>query len=450
MAKCKGKILVVDDNSGIRAALKLLLPMHFAEVELIPSPKELISRMAEFRPDIVLLDMNFHTDINTGNEGLYWLSEIKKRCPDMEVVLFTAYADIALAVEGMKRGAFDFIVKPWENEKLIETLKQAYTNRSKDSREAMQTQATSVQMHWGKGPAMAAIQKTIEKISSTDASVLITGENGTGKDVLAGEIHRKSTRSLRPMVCVDAGAVTETLFESELFGHVKGAFTDAHSDHIGKFEQADGGTLFLDEIGNIPLHLQAKLLRAIQNRSITRVGDTKAIPIDIRLICATNKNIEQMVRDGEFREDLYYRINTMHLHLPALRERTDEIVPLAEMFIARYADKYRRSVSGLTPEAAELLKSHYWSGNIRELQNCIEKAVILCDGNIISASDVELQTMNAVQPTAEMSGNETLEETEEKTIRAALNRFGGNLSMVAKSLDISRPTLYAKLKKYNI
>ena len=450
MAKCKGKILVVDDNSGIRAALKLLLPMHFAEVELIPSPKEIISRMAEFRPDVVLLDMNFHTDINTGNEGLYWLSEIKKRCPDIEVVLFTAYADIALAVEGMKRGAFDFIVKPWENEKLIETLKQAYTNRNKDSYEAVRTPASSIQMHWGKGPAMSAKQKTIEKISSTDASVLITGENGTGKDVLAGEIHRKSTRSLRPMVCVDAGAVTETLFESELFGHVKGAFTDAHSDHIGKFEQADGGTLFLDEIGNIPLHLQAKLLRAIQNRSITRVGDTKAIPIDIRLICATNKNIEQMVRDGEFREDLYYRINTMHLHLPALRERTDEIVPLAEMFIARYADKYRRSVSGLTPEAAELLKSHYWSGNIRELQNCIEKAVILCDGNIISASDVELQAMKAVQSTAEMSGNETLEETEEKTIRAALNRFGGNLSMVAKSLDISRPTLYAKLKKYNI
>ena len=450
MAKCKGKILVVDDNSGIRAALKLLLPMHFAEVELIPSPKEIISRMAEFRPDVVLLDMNFHTDINTGNEGLYWLSEIKKRCPDIEVVLFTAYADIALAVEGMKRGAFDFIVKPWENEKLIETLKQAYANRNKDSHEAVQTPASSIQMHWGKGPAMSAIRKTIEKISSTDASVLITGENGTGKDVLAGEIHRKSTRSLRPMVCVDAGAVTETLFESELFGHVKGAFTDAHSDHIGKFEQADGGTLFLDEIGNIPLHLQAKLLRAIQNRSITRVGDTKAIPIDIRLICATNKNIEQMVRDGEFREDLYYRINTMHLHLPALRERTDEIVPLAEMFIARYADKYRRSVSGLTPEAAELLKSHYWSGNIRELQNCIEKAVILCDGNIISASDVELQAMKAVQSTAEMSGNETLEETEEKTIRAALNRFGGNLSMVAKSLDISRPTLYAKLKKYNI
>ena len=450
MAKCKGKILVVDDNSGIRAALKLLLPMHFAEVELIPSPKEIISRMAEFRPDVVLLDMNFHTDINTGNEGLYWLSEIKKRCPDIEVVLFTAYADIALAVEGMKRGAFDFIVKPWENEKLIETLKQAYANRNKDSYEAVQTPASSIQMHWGKGPAMSAIHKTIEKISSTDASVLITGENGTGKDVLAGEIHRKSTRSLRPMVCVDAGAVTETLFESELFGHVKGAFTDAHSDHIGKFEQADGGTLFLDEIGNIPLHLQAKLLRAIQNRSITRVGDTKGIPIDIRLICATNKNIEQMVRDGEFREDLYYRINTMHLHLPALRERTDEIVPLAEMFIARYADKYRRSVSGLTPEAAELLKSHYWSGNIRELQNCIEKAVILCDGNIISASDVELQAMKAVQSTAEMSGNETLEETEEKTIRAALNRFGGNLSMVAKSLDISRPTLYAKLKKYNI
>ena len=449
MTKSKAKILVVDDNSGIRAALGLLLPMHFAQVELIPSPKELVSRLADFRPDVVLLDMNFHTDINTGNEGLFWLSEIKKRSADIEVVLFTAYADIQLAVEGMKRGAFDFIVKPWDNEKLITTLKAAYANRSKDAREASAMPATSVRMHWGNGSAMTAIRKTVEKISLTDASVLITGENGTGKDVLAGEIHRRSERALKPMVCVDAGALTETLFESELFGHVKGAFTDAHADHIGKFEQADGGTLFLDEIGNISLHLQAKLLRAIQNKTITRVGDTKAIPVDIRLICATNKNLEQMVKDGEFREDLYYRINTMHLHLPALRERTDEIVPLANMFIEKYAEKYRRHVTGLTPEAQDLLKCQYWSGNIRELQNCIEKAVILSDGETLGVNDLELQQSKAAESVA-VSAVDTLEETEEKAIRAAMARFGGNLSMVAKSLNISRPTLYAKLKKYNI
>ena len=403
--------------------------------------------MADFRPDVVLLDMNFHTDINTGNEGLFWLSEIKKRSPDTEVVLFTAYADIQLAVEGMKRGAFDFIVKPWDNDKLVETLKAAYDRTGKKEKAAVAP--SSMKMFWGKGPAMSGIKQTVEKLSATDATVLITGENGTGKDVLAGEIHRMSNRSLRPMVCVDAGAITETLFESELFGHVKGAFTDAHTDHVGKFEQANGGTLFLDEIGNIPPHLQAKLLRALQNRCITRVGDDKSIPVDIRLICATNKDLEQMVKDGDFREDLYYRINTMHLHLPALRERTDEIVPLAEMFIEKYAEKYRRQVSGLTPEAEELLKGQYWSGNIRELQNCIEKAVILSDGNILGINDLELQQNKAAESVA-VSAVDTLEETEEKAIRAAMARFGGNLSMVAKSLNISRPTLYAKLKKYNI
>ena len=346
----------------------------------------------------------------------------------------------------MKRGAFDFIVKPWENEKLVETLKAAYANINRQSStQPTHTPSTST-MLWGNGPSMSAIHRTVDKIAATTASVLITGENGTGKDVLANEIHRRSDRSMKPMVCVDAGAVTETLFESELFGHVKGAFTDAHADHIGKFEQADGGTLFLDEIGNIPLHLQAKLLRAIQNKTITRVGDTKAIPVDIRLICATNKDMEKMVKEGKFREDLYYRINTMHLHLPALRERTDEILPLAEMFLCKYSEKYHRQLGGITPEAAELLKSHYWSGNIRELQNCIEKAVILAEGEMLTAADIELQH---TKPQT-VSGNDTLEEAEEKAIRAAMAKFGGNLSMVAKALEISRPTLYAKLKKYDI
>lgn len=450
MAKSKGKILVVDDNSGIRAALKLLLPMHFTQVEVIPSPVELISRIADFQPDVVLLDMNFHTDINTGNEGLYWLSEIKKRRQDIEVVLFTAYADIKLAVEGMKRGAFDFIVKPWENDKLVETLENAYRHRLDATGGVRQEKPAKKQMMWGHGQAMTAIRKTVEKIAPTDATVLITGENGTGKDVLAGEIHRLSERSLCPMVSVDVGAITETLFESELFGHVKGAFTDAHADHIGKFEQANGGTLFLDEIGNIPPHLQAKLLRVLQNRSITRVGDTKAIPIDIRLICATNKDIARMVRDGEFREDLYYRINTMHLHLPALRDRSDEIIPLAEMFISTYAAKYRRNVADLDDDAKTLLMGHRWSGNIRELQNCIEKAVIMSDGEMLTAADLQLTPEKEAHDADRSQGGETLEMAEEKAIRAAMARFGGNLSMVAKSLEISRPTLYTKLKKYNI
>ena len=451
MAKSKAKILVVDDNSGIRAALKLLLPLHFAQVELIPSPKELVSRLAEFQPDVVLLDMNFHTDINTGNEGLFWLSEIKKRCPDVEVVLFTAYADIQLAVEGMKRGAFDFIVKPWENEKLVSTLDSAYRQKArKTAKEGETTTGPAAGMVWGKGESMSAIRRTVDKIAPTDATVLITGENGTGKDVLASEIHRLSERASRPMVSVDLGALTETLFESELFGHVKGAFTDAHTDHIGKFEQADGGTLFLDEVGNIPLHLQAKLLRALQNRTVTRVGDAKAIPVDIRLICATNRDLEKMVRDGEFREDLYYRINTMHLHLPALRERPDEIVPLAEMFIKRYAGKYRREVKGLAPEAAAILKGYRWNGNIRELQNCIEKAVILSEGEMLEVQDIQLAPVQNAAADSGMSGEDTLDQAEEKAIRAAMSRFGGNLSMVARSLSISRPTLYAKLKKYNI
>ena len=400
MASKIGKILVVDDNLGIRRALEILLPVHFAEVKSIPSPATLVSSLEHFRPDVVLLDMNFNTSINTGNEGLYWAGEIKKLAPDVEVVLFTAYADIALAVEGMKRGAFDFLVKPWENEKLIEVLTAALNKARKtmgrDARSVSGMTGANVipgltgnPMFWGASQPMAAIRKTLDKIAPTDATVLITGENGTGKDVLAREIHAHSLRSGKPMVAVDAGAIPETLFESELFGHVKGAFTDAHTDHTGKFEQADGGTLFLDEIGNIPLHLQAKLLRAIQNRSIVRVGGTEARPVDIRLICATNMDLEALVGQGRFREDLYYRINTVHIALPALRDRQEDIVPLAELFLQRFAEKYHRPLTGIAPEAADLLKEQRWSGNIRELQNCIEKAVILSEGTRLTEKDLD-------------------------------------------------------------
>ena len=467
--------MIVDDNPGIRRTLEILLPMHFAEVKTIPSPATLVSSLEQFRPDVVLLDMNFNTSINTGNEGLYWAGEIKKMVPEVEVVLFTAYADIQLAVEGMKRGAFDFIVKPWDNEKLVATLTAA---RDK-ARKAMGRDArsgsgmtggvipgatngvipgttngvipglTGNPMFWGTSKPMSAIRKTVDKIAPTDATVLITGENGTGKDVLAREIHAHSLRSGKPMVAVDAGAITETLFESELFGHVKGAFTDAHTDHVGKFEQADGSTLFLDEIGNIPLHLQAKLLRVIQNRSVVRVGGSQAIPVDIRLICATNMNLEQLVREGRFREDLYYRINTVHIALPPLRERREDIVPLAERFIGQFAEKYHRSVSGLDDSAAAVLESGYWSGNIRELQNCIEKAVILSDGDMLTAKDIDARSGSGVIPGP--TGN-PLRDTpdEERLVREAIERSKGNISAAAKALGVSRPTLYAKMKKYGL
>lgn len=455
MASKIGKILIVDDNAGIRKALEILLPLYFAEVKTIPSPATLIRALEQFRPDVVLLDMNFNTSINTGNEGLYWTSELKKMAPDVEVVLFTAYADIQLAVEGMKRGAFDFIVKPWDNQKLVEVLSAARDKARKalhrDARPKQGSAAPSpTPMFWGTSPSMKAIQRTITKIAPTDATVLITGENGTGKDVLAQEIHAHSLRSGKSMVAVDAGAITETLFESELFGHVKGAFTDAHADHAGKFEQADGSTLFLDEIGNIPLHLQAKLLRAIQNRSIVRVGGTEAKPVNIRLICATNMDLDALVREGRFREDLYYRINTVHIALPPLRERQEDIVPLAQMFLSRYAEKYHRPLNGFDESAEEMLRNYRWSGNIRELQNCIEKAVILSEGTILGSKDIQLDQGTSGRTTGTATIKAISEADEERIVRDTMARTGGNISAAAKMLGVSRPTLYAKLKKYGL
>ena len=507
MASKKGKILIVDDNAGIRQTLKILLPMHFAEVEAIPSPATLVSTLERFRPEVVLLDMNFNTSTNTGNEGLYWAGEIKKMMPQVEVVLFTAYADIALAVEGMKRGAFDFIVKPWENEKLVATLTAARDkarrtagrdssasglrttdgscypgsasgnhlgntpdgSRSGSAPEgsrhpdgaAPNPELSEGSMFWGTSRPMAAIRKTVDKIAPTEASVLITGENGTGKDLMAREIHARSLRSRGPMVAVDAGAIPETLFESELFGHMKGAFTDAHTDHAGKFEQADGGTLFLDEIGNIPPHLQAKLLRVLQGRSVVRVGGSKAIPVNIRLICATNMDLERLVQQGRFREDLYYRITTVHIVLPPLRERKTDIVPLAERFLCQFAEKYHRPITGLDESAKGALERGRWSGNIRELQNCIEKAVILSEANSLTARDIQIDSSfakgsvihpnHAVIPNhSDILSDENNLTTEESLVREAIERSNGNISAAARMLGVSRPTLYAKMKKYGL
>ncbi|MGM9774575.1 MAG: sigma-54-dependent transcriptional regulator [Candidatus Egerieousia sp.] len=438
-----GKILVADDNQGIRSSLKLLLPNYFSDVEIISSPKILISKIEAFRPDAVLLDMNFTDENNTGNEGLFWLSEIKSKFQEINVVLFTAYADVNLAVEGMKRGAFDFIVKPWENAKLIKTLQEAASRRKKATIEKVSDRS----IYWGESPEMQEIRKTVEKVAATDASVLITGENGTGKDMIANQLHLLSDRRERPFVAVDLGSLNDNLFESEMFGHVKGSFTGAFSDHAGKFEQAGGGTLFLDEIANLPLNLQSKLLRVLQNRAVTRIGDTVSRPFDIRLICATNGRLEELVQKGEFREDLYYRINTVRINLPPLRERKDEILPLAHRFISEYTEKYHRNVTDLSSEAETKLLQHNWSGNVRELKNCIETAVIMSEGGEIRAEDIKF---SKIEHSTAQSGNETLAMTEERAIREALDKFGGNLSVIAKVLKISRPTLYAKLKKYNI
>lgn len=447
MSTLNSRILVVDDNAGIRATLKILLAPHCGAVEAIASPKTLVSTMQTFRPDVVLLDMNFETDINTGNEGLFWLTELKKQFPDIEVVLMTAYAEVPLAVEGMKRGAFDFVVKPWNNEQLMETLSSACRQRKsgKESKES----APVATMLWGSSPAMTDIRRTVEKVAPTDATVLITGENGTGKDVLANEIHRLSNRAGKPMVSVDIGSLSESLFESELFGHVKGAFTDARTDHTGKFELANGTTLFLDEIGNIPLHLQSKLLRVLQNRCVTKVGDTKSVPIDIRLICATNKDLSAMVRDGRFREDLFYRINTVTLMLPPLRERTDEVASLVHLFTERYVNQYHRNVKGVSDEAIALLERCVWSGNVRELQNCVEKAVIMSDNEVLLPEDFQIAE-NQINIARSSVTENSLEAAEERVIRTAVKKYNGNLSLVAKSLNISRPTLYNRLKKYGI
>lgn len=446
--KKPGNILIVDDNRGVLTALQLLLKPYFGKITVLSSPVTLPSVLREEKWQVVLLDMNFTSGINTGNEGLYWLHEIKKQHPSLPVVLFTAYADIDLAVRGIKEGATDFVVKPWDNRKLVETLLNAAQNSGTTSRQktgAKQENAPSA-MYWGESPVMQQLHSLVEKVAVTDANILITGENGTGKEMLAREIHRLSPRRGQEMVSVDMGAVTESLFESELFGHVKGSFTDAHADRAGKFEAADHGTLFLDEIGNLLYHLQAKLLTAIQRRSVVRVGSNTPIPVDIRLVCATNRNLPEMVARGDFREDLLYRINTIHLEIPALRERPEDIIPLAERFIDRFCKQYDKPLARLDDAARQKLLHHPWSGNIRELEHAIEKAVIICDGASLSAGLFQLPQRN-VAPETSVS---TLEEMEMRMIGKTLEKYGGNLSAVAAQLGITRQTLYNKMKKYGL
>lgn len=450
MIKKQGTILIVDDNRNILTTVRMLLDPIFHNIITIANPNSIPAKLREEHPDVVLLDMNFSSGINSGNEGLYWLREIKSLSPKTEVVLFTAYADIQLAVTGIKEGAADFIVKPFDNEKMIGTLLEA-RDKNKAADKAMgkhSGKAAQSVMYWGDSEAMTNLRHVVEKVAATDANILITGENGTGKEVLANEIHRLSARSCKKMLPVDMGAISETLFESELFGHVKGAFTDAKVDKPGKFELADGSTIFLDEIGNLSYSLQAKLLTALQRRSIVRVGGSTQIPINVRLVCATNRNLQQMVNDGEFREDLLYRINTIHLELPALRQRKADIVPLANRFLRQYGDMYNKTNLRFSDEAERKLISLPWYGNIRELQHAIEKAVILSDGGMISAEDID--GGNQTRREKPLEEVQTLDEMESRMIEKTIKECEGNLSVVAARLGISRQTLYNKIKRYGI
>ena len=452
----KGNILIVDDNKNVLSALRILLSDYFENIVLLTSPNTLMSELRDKNPDVVLLDMNFSAGINSGNEGLFWLSEIKKADEELPVVLFTAYADIDLAVKALKGGATDFVVKPWDNAKLLATLQSAYSLRQsrkevKKLREKQSVLNRDIQKEedicWGKSPAMQRLLTMIKKVAVTDANVLITGENGTGKELIAKMIHRYSPRAAETLIIVDMGAVTETLFESELFGHVKGAFTDAKADRSGKFEAADGGSLYLDEIGNLSYPLQAKLLSALQTRHITRVGSNKSISVDIRLISATNKNLFKSVKKGEFREDLLYRINTIHLEVPPLRERREDIPQLADFFLRRLARKYGKSDLKLGEKTLCKLESYAWPGNVRELEHAIEKAVILSDNQELQPNDFYMRTPDETSFVVESF---TLEEMEKILIEKALRKYDNNISAVAAELGISRPTLYSKIRKYEL
>jgi DNA-binding NtrC family response regulator len=452
----KGNILIVDDNKNVLLALEILLAPEYSKVSCISNPNLLISELQSNNYHLVLLDMNFKAGVNTGNEGIYWLQRIKENHPDISVVLITAYGDVELAVKALKAGATDFVLKPWENQKLLATVKSAIElSLSKMEIEGLKQKEKDLirsinreeKQLIGNSPAIMQVLKTVDKVAKTNTNILITGENGTGKELIARRIHSMSLRSNELMVTVDMGAISETLFESELFGHVKGAFTDAQENRTGKFELANRGSLFLDEIANLPLNLQSKLLVALQNREVTRVGANQPKPIDIRLICATNKDLNQLVDNGEFREDLLYRINTIHIELPPLRRRKEDILPLAEHFLAKYSEKYGKSSLSITLQAKEKLTEYSWPGNIRELEHTIEKAVIMSESGKLKVSDFFSGSTISHKTDANVV---KLDEMEKKMITLAIEKNAGNIKAAASQLGITRQTLYNKMRKYNI
>jgi DNA-binding NtrC family response regulator len=456
MNKKAGSILIIDDNRELLAALSMFLKQHFHKVDTEKNPNLIPSLLRENNYDIILLDMNFTAGTSSGNEGIYWMHEILRIDPEASIIFITAYGDVDLAVKSMKEGATDFIQKSWDEEKILSTILSAYKlHQSKKEIKKLKSRQEHLSseieqehaIHRCRSSAMQQVYDVVDKVAPTDADVLITGENGTGKEVIAREIHRNSLRKKEVFLNVDLGAIPESLFESELFGHVRGAFTDARESRAGKIESASGGTLFLDEIGNLPLSLQSKLLSVLQNRSVVRVGSNQPVAVDIRLISATNQPLFDMVEHDRFREDLLYRINTILIDVPPLRDRTDDIPGLAEFFLGRYRDKYRKPRLYLSSKGIDRMRQYGWPGNIRELEHAIEKAVILSEKEELEpALLVPERATSHTGPTPSFN----LEENEKQVIARALEKFRGNISLTAEKLGINRSTLYTKIRKYGL
>jgi len=434
----------------VLTAVKLLLKTEAQEVITEKNPENLNSLLQRNQVDLVLLDMNFNSAINTGNEGLYWLKKIKEWKPNICVIMITAYGDIDLAVRSLKEGANDFIVKPWHNEKLIATIKDLLDKKEGVKPKASVKSAAGETSILGDSDVMQDIFYKVNKIAPTDANILLLGENGTGKDLMAKAIHERSLRADKPFVKVDVGALTDTLFESELFGHKKGAYTDAREDRTGRFEDAEGGTLFLDEIGNISLQQQAKLLTVLQNRQVTRLGTNKAVDIDIRLICATNLPLSELANENRFRKDLIYRINTVEINMPPLRRRSEDIVILAKHFSKMYAGKYLKPAMDFEPAALQKLKMYNYPGNVRELQYTIERAVIMADDHVLRADDLIFSILETPADTPVDNDNVPLSIMEKNAILKVIEKHNGNITRAAKELGLTRTALYRRLSKYDI
>ncbi|RXM43933.1 sigma-54 dependent transcriptional regulator [Flavobacterium sp. YO12] len=446
MKKTNASILIIDDQEDILFASKVYLKKYFEEIYTLNNPKNIVELLSEKSIDVVLLDMNYRIGFEDGREGLYLLKEIKTLSPKTVVILMTAFGKVETAVEGLKSGAFDYILKPWENKKLLESVKLAVDKSRKDQK---RQKAAEIENDFfiGTSEIIKKAYLLADKVAKTDANVLILGENGTGKFVLAHHIYTKSERKNNPFIAVDLGSLNSNIFESELFGYAKGAFTDAKIDTPGRFEMAQNGTIFLDEIGNVPLHLQSKLLQVIQTKTVTRLGETKARPLNVRIITATNLNLKLEAADKNFREDLYYRINTMEIVLPPLRERNEDKIPLAEYLLEKMAAKYGRGEITFDKKVLEQIEKHAWNGNIREMENKIERAVILCENNLISVSDLDLEI---ITPYDESADDIQLSSVEKTAIEKALFKNGNNISKTADDLGLSRGSLYRRLEKYNI
>ena len=454
-----GKILIVDDNEDLLKAARMHLKRHFAQVDIEKNPEAIPALMNNEDYDVILLDMNFTKDVSSGSEGYYWLERILQIDPSSVVVLITAYGDIQMAVKAIKAGATDFVLKPWENEKLLATLFSAM--RLRESRDEIQNlriknqeinQALNDRYSEiiGQSPSMQRIFQTIDRVAKTDANVLILGENGTGKELIARAIHRNSSRQSENFVGVDLGSITETLFESELFGHKKGSFTDAKEDRAGRFEMSNNGTLFLDEIGNLSMPLQAKLLTVLQNRRVSRVGANKEVSINIRLICATNMPLYEMVKENRFRQDLLYRINTIEIEIPPLRDRFEDIPTLANHFLKHYATKYDKNVAKISEGAMSRMHKHPWPGNIRELQHAIERAVILSNASVLQPEDFNFAPSQGKEDGQLSLEQYNLEEVEKLLIRKVLKKYNGNITQAASELGLTRSSLYRRLEKYGL